>query len=97
MVALGVTVPAKDQGEEDVTKIWDINGEAWRLFLAVSGQWRTTASGTSLIQLGLDFTAVDVAMRRLGIADHVFEDVVSMEDAALLAFAGQPDPKVMHG
>ena len=52
-------------------------------FVAMSTQWRTGAMGAT----GLDYNALPVVMRLIGVPSaersSVFEDVRTMEDAAL--------------
>ena len=58
---------------------------AW---LAVQTQWRIAPSGRAI---GLDYSAVDVALRRLGIEDadgELFAGLQVMEVAALRALQG---------
>ncbi|MEW8522557.1 MAG: DUF1799 domain-containing protein [Candidatus Thiodiazotropha endolucinida] len=57
------------------------NWDAARLFQAVKTQWRI--SGMAGIPSGLDYAGVDVVMRRMAIADSVFEQLQVMENAAL--------------
>lgn len=59
-------------------------------FLACETQWRAIAGMMGgLVWLGLDYSAVDVVLRRLGFddPDSVFADLQVMEDAALAVFA----------
>lgn len=64
-------------------------------FLACETQWRAVpmtvgnmaAIATSVIWLGLDYSAVDVVLRRLSAALDVFADIQVMERAALDVFA----------
>lgn len=74
-------VPA-DEGFKVMRKNWD-SVCAW---LACETQWRVLAVKTRLIYLGLDYQGVDVALRRSGTADTVFEDLQIMEREALAVF-----------
>ncbi|HTM77008.1 MAG TPA: DUF1799 domain-containing protein [Devosia sp.] len=77
---------------DDVFDVWDINAEALALFLAVQSQWRVIAIGMAgtMVWLGLDYQGVDVFMRRAAVVDpdgKLFRDLVTMEGAAMAAFA----------
>jgi hypothetical protein len=76
--------------DEDVFNIWDINAAALDLFLSVQSQWRVLAiagfGGGALIWQGLDYSALDVTMRRRKADDALFDDILVMEDAAIRAF-----------
>lgn len=97
---LGVVVEVdrnEDGDESGVTLVWDSNWPAVTAFLGVATQWRVVARGMAgvLQWLGLDYAAVDVALRRLGAPDAVFADLQVMEAAALETFgemaeAGEP-------
>lgn len=73
------------QAHEEVAE-FEVLPENWptlRAWLAVQTQWRFGGMGTPV---GLDYTAVDVAMRRLGMADddgEIFAGLQVMEIAAL--------------
>lgn len=57
-------------------------------FIACETQWRVAAHLAGIIWLGLDYSAVDVVMRRLSITDaRVFADLQVMEAEALAVFA----------
>lgn len=77
-----IPAPA-DEGFE----IWSENWDSLRAFLAVETQWRVVTAGPVLIWLGLDYTAVDVVLRRRNAPEHVFEDLQEMEAAALAVFS----------
>lgn len=68
--------------EEDfpvLSENWDIV----QLFMRLQTQWKYASSGTAI---GLDYTSVDVVMRRLNIEDtdgSVFDGLQVMEFAAL--------------
>lgn len=84
----GVTIEEDEAEtpEEDVFAVWQDNWISVLTFLACETQWRTVSTMTRLEWLGLDYTAVDVVMRRKGIPDDVFEDLRIMEQAALETF-----------
>ena len=65
------------------------NAATLRIWLACETQWRVAAGLGGITWLGLDYTAVDVILRRSGIdsADQVFADLMVMEAEALSAFA----------
>lgn len=80
--------PASDDGR-DVYRVWPCNWTAVRVFVACETQWRQLPSAAGLLQLGLDYTALDVVMRRLHVSDPdgaIFAQVQEMEAAALSAF-----------
>ena len=91
---LGVAIPDEmlGQDEAEMFRVWDINAKAMKAFLALTTQWRVlSVSGGlergRLMWLGLDYSAVDVVLRRLGFhGDQVFRDVRVMEEAAIAAF-----------
>lgn len=85
---MGVTVEVpRDSAEADgAFQVWRANEDALIAWLAVETQWRVVASMAGLIWLGLDYSAVDVALRRLKSPDRVFADLQNMELAALEAF-----------
>jgi len=73
----------------DAFEVMGQNTAALRIWLACETQWRVAAGMGGIIWLGLDYTAVDVVLRRTAIdsADQVFADLMVMEAEALLAFA----------
>ncbi len=74
-------LPQPETEKEDF-EVWAPNWPALSLFLAAATQWRTAATMAGVIWLGLDYTAVDVIARRLGVeADWL--DLQEMEGAAL--------------
>jgi len=82
--------------DTEVFEVMPCNWQSVCAFLACETQWQAlpmTAGhgmggiGTSVIWLGLIYPAVDVVLRRLGLADEVFGDLQVMERAALDAFA----------
>jgi hypothetical protein len=73
-----------------VFDVWDINAAALDLFLKVHSQWRVLTvggfSGGRIFWQGLDYSAVDVVMRRLDLDNSLFGDLLVMEGGALEAF-----------
>jgi hypothetical protein len=65
--------------------VWPENVEAVRLFCDVATQWRV-AAGFGVVYLGLDYAAVEAAMRMRGVKrrerSELFEKVRVMELAA---------------
>lgn len=86
---LGVPVPTDAIQEDDgeMFEVWPSNWDALLAFLAVETQWRVAAGVGVTSWLGLDYAAVDVAFRRLGIGDDEFAAVQMMERAALDVFS----------
>lgn len=78
------TVETEDGG---VIEVWRENWDSLRAFRALETQWRAVAGLAGLVWLGIDFNAADVVLRRFNSPDHVFEDLIAMEDAALAVFA----------
>lgn len=83
--ALGVAVaPAPPSDETEDYPVWSINWPALIAFLDCATQWRSqVAPSGRLIWFGLDYTAVDVVLRRRKADDDVFPDLCAMELAAL--------------
>ncbi|MDR5655429.1 DUF1799 domain-containing protein [Ruixingdingia sedimenti] len=75
--------PAASEGFE----VMPVNWPAVTAFLGCETQWRCAAGLAGLIWLGLDYGAVDVVMRRCGLADEVFTDIQLIEQAALDVFS----------
>lgn len=67
-------------------EIMPVNWDSIKAFIACETQWAALATLTGAIWLGLDYQAVDVVLRRLGLPDRVFEDLQVMEGAALEVF-----------
>lgn len=68
----------------EINETFDVLPENWdaaKLFQAVKTQWRI--GGMAGIPTGLDYSAVDVVMRRLNLKDSVFEQLQVMENIAL--------------
>lgn len=84
---LGVDV-AED--EEDVFELWDVNRKAFEAFDRLGTQWRFVAisgfDGARIVRTGLDYSAVDVVLRRMHGGKKLFDDIRAMEAAALDAF-----------
>ena len=75
---MGIAVEASPEAlADEVMEIMPDNWDSLRAWIACETQW-----------LGLDFPAVDVVLRRRGCADHVFEDLCTMERAALDVLGG---------
>ncbi|WP_018066404.1 DUF1799 domain-containing protein [Martelella mediterranea] len=86
---MGVTVEvAPDAFEAEAIEIMADNRDSMLGFLAVETQWRVAATMAGMIWLGLDYNAVDVAMRRQGMPDAVFADLRTMEAEALAILNG---------
>lgn len=84
---LGVTVaPDRPEDEREGFEVMADNWQSVCTFLACETQWRVVAGFAGLIWLGLDYTAVDMVMRRSGVPDPVFEDLQVMEAEALATF-----------
>lgn len=64
------------------------NRETVLAWLDVETQWRVATGFNQIIWLGLDYNAVDVVLRRRGLAqpDDVFSDLILMEAEALAVF-----------
>ena len=77
----GLTIEEATQGQ--VVEVWPDNLLAVNTFVAMSTQWRVGAMGAT----GLDYTALIDVMKLIGVPaknrGDVFEDVRTMEDAAL--------------
>lgn len=63
--------------------IWQDNLPILNLFMSLRTQWRMLVGAERAVYLGLDYAAVDMAIRRSRLSDVVFSDVQSMEWAAL--------------
>lgn len=64
------------------------NATSFRVWMACQTQWRVAAGMGGMAWLGLDYTAVDVILRRTKVAndDEVFADLMEMEAEALDVF-----------
>lgn len=85
--AMGAALPAPRVTADEALGIWPENWDALCAFLACETQWRVATGLGGTRYLGLDYTAVDVVMRRRGIPDEVFADLQEMERVALSTFA----------
>jgi hypothetical protein len=83
---MGVSVPVTEETVENEFGVWDVAWPSFRAFLDCASQWRFVAGFGFVARLGLDWSAVDVLMRRRGLPDDVFEDLLVMEAAALSIF-----------
>jgi hypothetical protein len=72
--------------EADAVEIWDVNWESLQAFLGCQTQWRLALGFGAAVWLGLDYSGVDVLLRRRGLSDQVFEDLKTMEAEALRTF-----------
>nr|WP_319388195.1 DUF1799 domain-containing protein [uncultured Cohaesibacter sp.] len=80
---MGVSVEVTETPEDEAFDIMAKNTDSMLAWLNVETQWKVIASMAGLIWIGLDFSAVDVALRRLSFPDGVFGDLLVMEKAAL--------------
>jgi hypothetical protein len=64
--------------------LWEEHVDAFEVFHACRRSWRVITAGFGAVYQGLDLVAVDVVMRRLGIARsrqrEVFQQLQVMED-----------------
>jgi len=81
---MGATVqPADHQEQSEDFEVWKKNWPSLVAFLACETQWRAIAGLERIHWLGLDYSAVDVVLRRLKSPKRVFRDLQAMEHAAL--------------
>ncbi|WP_319496324.1 DUF1799 domain-containing protein [uncultured Cohaesibacter sp.] len=80
---MGVSVEVTETPEDEAFDIMAKNKDSMLAWLNVETQWKVIASMAGLIWIGLNYTAVDVALRRLSFPDAVFDDLLVMEKAAL--------------
>ena len=88
-------IPAPQNPDAEAFEVMPCNWSSVCAFLACETQWRAVpmtvgnmaAIATSVIWLGLDYSAADVVLRRVAGGDLVFADVQIMERAALDVFA----------
>lgn len=78
---LGVSVERTDRADDKVA-VWPENWPSVRAFLACATQWRSAVT-RRLVWLGLDYSAVKVLLDAEGLGPEVFEDLRTMETAAL--------------
>lgn len=91
-IAAAAAAERKDADDGDgALEIWPENWGALRLFLAVETQWRVQLGFGVVVHLGLDYAALEAAMRMSGVADPaaMFADVCAMERAALPILNGE--------
>lgn len=76
---------------KDAVEVMAQNRESILAWLAVETQWRVASGIGDLLWLGLDYSAVDVVLRRTAPdkPDEVFADLMMMEAEALSVFRGQ--------
>lgn len=71
-------------------EVWRDNLPSLELFLSVSTQWKWLAGAGAAIRTGLDYAALEAAMRMLGVKGKdralMFGDIRAMEGAALEVF-----------
>lgn len=76
--------------EPEAFEVMAQNADSLQLWLAVETQWRLAIGLGGSSWLGLDYSAVDVVLRRVGLskarANEVFGDLMVMEAAALSTF-----------
>ena len=87
---LGAQLPAELVEDEPTFEVWEENVVSLNAFFAVETQWRFLVAGglagSVVVRTGLDYAAVDTVLRRRGLGDAVFEDILVMEQAALSAW-----------
>lgn len=81
--AFGVMIAELTEETEDFDPVAACNWESLLAFMACDTQWRVGVGFGGMIWIGLDYTACDVVFRRRGLADHIWDDVRVMEEAAL--------------
>lgn len=73
-----------EEAQGDGVELWPDNLPAVNVFIGMDTQWRVGVNGAT----GLDYSALPVVMRMVGIPakdrSSVFEDIRVMEDAALI-------------
>lgn len=80
-------IPTQTPTDEDDYDVWPENHHTVRLFLACETQWRACATMAGMIWIGLDYGAVDVVARSIGVAVN-FPDLQRMEGEALRLLNG---------
>lgn len=88
MALFGLSPDDFAEDEEEVFGVWPCCWQSFRVFEAMSTQWRVGFGGAT----GLDYAALPITARLLRIqANKVFDDVRVMEAAALkqIGQAGQ--------
>ena len=87
---LGAIVATEERAAaQDSVEVWQINWDAFCLFLDCETQWRTAGTMAGVIWTGLDYAAVDVVMRRTAPGSATFEDLRILETEALDVFREQ--------
>lgn len=76
-------LPPPAPAEVDRTEVWAPNWPAVLLFLASETLWRAVGTMGRPIWIGLDYAAVEITERRLGIEGVAWRDLQEMESAAL--------------
>lgn len=87
---MGVALEVDAMAYPEAFEVMAQNVDAVRIWLAVETQWRVAVGMGGIAWLGLDYNAVDVVLRRVGLtverANEVFGDLMVMEAAAVAAF-----------
>jgi hypothetical protein len=79
-----VSLPAHLVEDDDQFEpVADCNWDSLMAWLACDTQWRVSVGFGGVLWIGHDATACDVIFRRRGFADHLWEDLRVMEEAAL--------------
>ena len=85
--AFGFAVEDADMPEPEAPfEIWSDCWISFTTFLRCETQWRIASGMSGFIWLGLDYTAVDVVLRRYKVDEAVFDDLRLMEAEALEVF-----------
>ncbi|PRD45422.1 hypothetical protein C5748_03840 [Phyllobacterium phragmitis] len=77
---------SEDAEPEDHVEVWSECWNAFLIWLDCETQWRVAAGMSGFHWLGLDYTAVDVVLRRRNADNAIFDDLRLMEAAALETF-----------
>ena len=85
---MGASVEAAPEDTDEAIEIMASNRDSMLGFLSVDTQWRVASTMAGMIWIGLDYNAVDVALRRKTMPDPVFGDVQIMEAEALSILNG---------
>ncbi|MDN5786398.1 DUF1799 domain-containing protein [Pseudorhodobacter sp.] len=87
---MGVAVEHDVNAGPEAFEIMAQNVDCFRVWLGCETQWRVAVGMGSMSWLGLDYGAVDVVLRRVGLetgrANEVFGDLMVMEAQALGVF-----------
>ncbi|MEP3298549.1 MAG: DUF1799 domain-containing protein [Pseudoruegeria sp.] len=86
---LGFEIPITDPPQE-TAGVFEVLPSNWKsvcTFLDCETQWRVVATMAGLVWFGLDYTAVDVELKRSGADDAVYSDLKVMERVALKVFS----------